>query len=167
MWSTASPSIGFDNQRYLWRALSNPAFPSIGFGNKPYLWRALSNLAFPSIGFDNKRYSWRTLSNQAFPNIGFDNKRYSWRALSNVVGSEKESHVNSNSLNKNLHLGECVGCTLHCMQICRSARQKLRKRTHKRLMRSSWQMHVRSVHKMQSESQQRAQQRLSRPRVCQ
>ena len=37
------------------------------------------------------------------------------------------------------------------VRICRSARQNLKKRTHKRLMRKSWQMHVRSVHKVQSE----------------
>ena len=99
-------------------------FPNIGFDNKRYSWRALSNLAFPKIGFDNKRYSWKALSNLAFPNIGFDNKRYSWRGLSNVVGSEKGSHVNSNSSNKHLHLRERVGCI-------RSLKRKQRKQEHK------------------------------------
>ena len=46
----------------------------------------------------------------------------------------------------------------------RQLQQKLRKRTHKRRMRSSWQTHARSVHKMQSQSRQRAPQRPSKRR---
>ena len=44
-----------------------------------------------------------------------------------------------------------MGIGIGFVQICRSARQKLRTRTPKKLMRRSWQMHVRSVHKVQSE----------------